>query len=266
METVTSCRRGHPWTPENTLTRRDGSRECRTCSRARQAQWAKDKRAAERAARPAKPPRETQPCSVVDCKKSADARGMCNVHYQRWYRYGDASVRKRIHGDDEARFWSKVDKNGPIPEHRPELGPCWLWTDAPGKHGYAQVRIGGRDGKFVLVHRWAYENVVGPIPEGRQLDHICHTDFSRCLGGDTCLHRRCVNPAHLEPATARINTLRARTVSAANAVKTHCKHGHAFDEANTRWYRGNRYCRECGRIALRRYRAKIKEAGVTATA
>jgi hypothetical protein len=88
-----------------------------------------------------------------------------------------------------------------------------------------------------------------------QIDHLCHSNFSKCLGGDTCIHRRCVNPDHLEPTTARLNTLRARTVSAANAVKTHCKHGHPFDAENTRWHQGARICRTCANKRLRAYRA-----------
>jgi hypothetical protein len=116
-----------------------------------------------------------------------DARGWCNPHYQRWYRYGDPLVQKRIHGDDEARFFSRV--NG-TPDG------CWLWTaHVNPRTGYVQFRIGGRSGKMVLAHRWSYEHFVGPIPDGLQIDHLCRV-------------RHCVNPSHLEPVTARENRLR----------------------------------------------------------
>lgn len=169
------------------------------------------------------------------------SRGWCNVHYQQWYRYGDPLVRKRIHGNDAKRFWSKVDKNGPVPHYRPDLGPCWLWKEKPGPGGYAQIRMGGRAGRMVLVHRWAYTDLVGPIPEARQLDHLCRV-------------RHCVRPDHLEPVPPKINTHRGMGPSALNLRKTHCKRGHPFDEENTRWYRGTRACRACQREAGRKWR------------
>jgi hypothetical protein len=255
------CAQGHPWTAESTIDRPGRARECRLCARARGKAWAQKKAAEKRLQRAEPQPKAFVKCAIADCPEGAKVKGWCNVHYQRWHRYGDPLVQKRIHGDDDRRFWSKVDKDGPVPGHKPELGPCWVWQGKPGKHGYCQVRMGGKSGRFVLVHRWAYEQLVGEIPDGLQLDHMCHTDFSRCTGGDTCSHRRCVNPAHLQPTTSRINTLRARTVSAANAVKTHCKHGHAFSEENTRWYRGARVCKECGRAAVRRRREAAQESG-----
>jgi hypothetical protein len=171
------------------------------------------------------------------------------MHYQRWYRYGDPLEQRRIHGDDDRRFWSKVNME--------TANGCWMWTDVPGKHGYAQVRMGGRGGKFVLVHRWAYENLVGPIPEGLTVDHQCHNRDASCPGGDACEHRRCVNPDHLEAVSLRENTLRSGGASAVNARKTHCKRGHPFDEANTCISKdGNRSCRACRLAYVRAWRAK----------
>lgn len=71
------------------------------------------------------------------------------------------------------RFWEKVDKSG----------ECWLWTAYTTKKGYGQTHIGG---KTKYAHRVAYELSVGPIPDGKELDHLCR-------------NRACVNPDHLDP-------------------------------------------------------------------
>ncbi len=126
-------------------------------------------------------------CAVDGCTGDIAGRGWCNTHYQRWYHYGDPLIRKRIHGNDDARFFSRVDK-------RPD--GCWLWTaHVHPRTGYVQFRIGGRKGKMVLAHRWAYERFTGPIPAGLELDHLCRV-------------RHCVNPAHLEPVTRSENRRR----------------------------------------------------------
>ncbi|KAB2977369.1 HNH endonuclease [Streptomyces sp. SS1-1] len=94
------------------------------------------------------------------------------------------------------------------------------------------MKLGGR---YQMAHRVAYQEIVGPIPEGLQLDHLCRV-------------RHCVNPAHLEPVTSRENTLRGENLVAINAAKTHCKRGHLFDAANTYRWRNSRICRECRRL------------------
>jgi HNH endonuclease len=154
----------------------------------------------------------------------------------------------------EDRFWPKVNKNGPIPAHRPDLGPCWAWT-AVTRKGYGAVWAGQT---MVQAHRMAYVLLVGPVPDGLELDHLCHNG-SGCPGGVTCPHRACVNPAHLEPVTSRENLLRGTGPTALNAAKTHCPQGHAYDEANT--YRdraGGRRCRICD--FLRNRNARLRKA------
>lgn len=113
-----------------------------------------------------------------------------------------------------------------------------MWTGNRLKDGYALVRMGG---KARLVHRVAYELLVGPVSVGLQLDHLCR-------------ERYCVNPLHLEPTTASTNKRRGTNP---NSAKTHCAHGHPFDEANTyKDARGWRGCRKCRTEAERRSHAK----------
>lgn len=75
-----------------------------------------------------------------------------------------------------ARFWSKIDKNGPAPAHRPELGPCWLWTAGKTAGGYGSFRFHKVHTK---VHRLAWELTNGAIPDGMMVLHAC--DVRLCV-------------------------------------------------------------------------------------
>lgn len=109
---------------------------------------------------------------------------------------------------------------------------------------FGAERIGGRN-RFTHSHRFAYELLVGPVPEGMQLDHLCR-------------NRWCCNPEHLELVTPRENTLRGVGPSAVNAVKTHCKNGHEFTPENTRVDQrtGERGCWTCRRAISAAWNAK----------
>jgi hypothetical protein len=176
-------------------------------------------------------------CSVETCVRAARCRGWCNTHYLRWYKYGDpnhlvAAQQERIHGTAEERFWPKVDA----------FGDCWEWTRSKNKGGYGQFRFKGRS---YLAHKYAYESLVGPIPDGLELDHRCR-------------NHGCVNPDHLEAVTRRVNIMRGESTSSRNARKTHCKRNHEFTDENTRiTMRGTRVCRTCHRDDMReRHRRK----------
>lgn len=123
---------------------------------------------------------------------------------------------------------------------------CWLWQGAKSG-GYGKVREAqGAGGSLKRVHRVVYEHLVGPIPEGLELDHV------RQRG---CVHRHCCNPEHLEPVTSHENSLRGESK---NAQKTHCPAGHPYDATNT-FVRngGGRECRLCHRTSgLKHYRAR----------
>lgn len=108
---------------------------------------------------------------------------------------------------------------------------CWEWTAALQSSGYGCTGIGNR--RVGLAHRVAYELLVGPIPAGLQIDHLCR-------------NKRCVNPAHLEPVTASENQRRARSLI------THCPKGHEYTPENTVIVHGRqRNCRECTRAYKR---------------
>jgi hypothetical protein len=125
---------------------------------------------------------------------------------------------------------------------------CWFWTGPLNRDGYGQF---GADWKVYPCHRWAYEYFIGPIPDGLVVDHKCHQPRD-CAGGSECLHRRCVNPAHLETVAPIENMLRGHgprrgqmASHAAKRAQTHCKRGHEFNEANTYIHEGRRICRLC---------------------
>lgn len=129
---------------------------------------------------------------------------------------------------------------------------CWHWTGSLTTDGYGRVYVPA-DGAKWFAHRLAYVLLVGPIPDGLTIDHMCHNADVSCAGGDTCLHRRCVNPEHLEPATILENALRGRgsPIFHRNAAKTHCKYGHEFTPENTYRRPGStrRECRKCRSIS-----------------
>jgi hypothetical protein len=180
-------------------------------------------------------------------------KGLCETHYHRKKRLGSATApltRNSQNASVAERFWSFVTR-GPDDE-------CWPWQGMIGKTGsYGVLTVARRK---IYAHRVAYELLVGPIPDGLTLDHLCHTRDTTCPGGKACVHRRCVNPAHLEPVSGRINRLRGRSMPALNAAKTHCKHGHPFDAANTYVDKhGHRDCRTCITDAQRRYNARKKQ-------
>jgi hypothetical protein len=147
----------------------------------------------------------------------------------------------------EERFWQYVDKQ-----------ECWNWTAATN-FGYGVFTI---KSVAVFAHRFIYEWLIGPVPNGYDVDHICHNrDKENCPGGAKCLHRKCVNPAHLEAVKPAVNRSRGITERPNNgnhwSSRTHCGHGHKFTPENTyiRMKDGKfwkRECRTCNRERVRK--------------
>jgi len=171
-----------------------------------------------------------KPCQVDECTAFAHARGMCSVHYGRVRRHGSTDPLVRLRGIE--LFWSKVEKTD----------DCWIWNGQRQKEGdgrwYSQKVLTASGTR--LCHRIAYEVLVGPIPKGLHLDHLCRRP-------------ECVNPAHLEPVTAAENTRRGLH----GRLRTHCSHGHELTEESVylREADGSRRCRECARLAVAAKRA-----------
>lgn len=117
-------------------------------------------------------------CIVTGCDRLVPEAGRrCKAHQLEWRR-------RRFPKGSQGNVWARVEKDGP--------NGCWLWVGSKTHDGYGNLKRGGR---IYVVHRYVYELVAGPIPEGLELDHLCFV-------------RNCVNPEHLEPVTGAENRRR----------------------------------------------------------
>ena len=131
------------------------------------------------------------------------------------------------------RFFAKVEKTD----------TCWNWMGSlTVSGGYGQFSF---DSKPVRAHRWIYEQMVAPIPEGLVIDHLCR-------------NHRCVNPEHIEPVTLKENVKRGEAGKLNNhqKQKTHCPKGHEYTKTNNK---GKRICRTCANEQTRLYYKRQKE-------
>lgn len=138
----------------------------------------------------------------------------------------------------EARFWAKVVKTE----------SCWIWTGAKTPYGHGNLNT-GQPGHSRVAHRFGYEFMVGQVPDGLELDHLCRNP-------------PCVRPEHLEPVTHLENVRRGES-GQWQAAKTHCPKGHEYTPENTdlrKHSRGgpNRVCVSCRRINGREAQRRLR--------
>lgn len=148
-------------------------------------------------------------CRVEGCARRYAAKGYCGLHYSRVVRHGDPGPvgqikasptprqprpaipdhwligrNGRAYAPPAERFWSKAVE---------APSGCWLWTAALDRDGYGAWSP--HKGQRMPAHRWSYEQMIGPIPDGLELDHLCR-------------NAPCVNPYHLDPVTTQVNNAR----------------------------------------------------------
>lgn len=180
-------------------------------------------------------------CALDYCHRPMSARGWCKKHYECWRRHGDPEGGSRIVGDVEGNFWRKVSA--------PDARGCWPWTGAISGTGYGLFSPPATRG--VAAHRYSYELLIGVIPDGLTIDHLC-------------FNRICCNPAHMEPVTrgenarrGQVNRLRRNGRARPDLTeRTHCKNGHEFTAENTRRVGNARHCRECQRERSERFKRR----------
>jgi len=138
-------------------------------------------------------------------------------------------------GTEENRFVRKIVR---------QASGCWLWSGSLDEKGYGYFRLAGPEttAKNVRAHRWAWQRINGPVPAGLELDHKCR-------------NRNCVRPSHIEPVTHLENMRRGRW-----AMTTHCVNGHPLSGDNLRVdrRRGQRCCRACEKLRVRKHHSKHK--------
>lgn len=169
-------------------------------------------------------------CILPNCTKVVYAHGICSMHDKRIRRHGDPNATPRFTRNPADRFWKSVAKGS--------RESCWIWQAKINNNGYGIFRTGSGAAKTSvhhIAHRYAYELVIGPIPAGLQIDHLCRV-------------RACVNPHHMEPVTPGENTRRAWP-----ARKRYCFYNHEFTEANTYRQPGTRRrsCLRCRQLRAR---------------
>lgn len=122
-------------------------------------------------------------CKIASCTNGGRLRqGYCSGHYRRL----------TIHGDPQADIPIATKSANPaesLAKHTERRGDCLIWVGHVNRGGYGATFV---KGKFKTAHRMAFELAHGPIPEGGQIDHLCH-------------NKACVEVAHLRLTSAKEN-------------------------------------------------------------
>lgn len=148
----------------------------------------------------------TRTCSIKDCDRRHEAKGLCHKHYQRLQKHGTP------HASGRVRFQSPEER---FSTQTKATGSCLVWTGQVDLWGYGQMWNGTR---VISAHRYAWEAAHGQIPAGMELDHKCH-------------NRACCNLTHLRLATRKQNQENAGM----RADNTSGHRGVFWDKSSKKW-------------------------------
>jgi hypothetical protein len=205
-------------------------------------------------------------CSIDGCETVGKLRlGLCGKHYQRQYFHGDPLHLERRENGLEP--YSALLFYG-----HTRIGECFIFNGHKDKRGYGRVAGLTPGPKTLTAHKVSYEKWNGPAPPGTVIDHECHNKAAHnrlCAGGNSCIHRACINPAHLRAVTpiennsASPHTAKGRSptgLGAVNRAKTHCPQGHSYSGDNLRiGSKGERLCVACSRAQNKKaYQKRVK--------
>jgi hypothetical protein len=194
-------------------------------------------------------------CALVEngrmCGKPIKTRGKCSMHWARVQRHGSPfAVKNNSGGTPLERFMRTTERRD---------DGCLAYTGTPRSDGYGAFWT--KETGTVLAHKWLWEQINGPVPEGMTLDHECHNEAAargECRGGNACPHRACTDLSHLAVKSPGDNV---KASANWHGHATHCPQGHPYDEVNT--YRatgGGRACRECHRTKERDRQRFLKDS------